>query len=108
MCFALMSALLVALGLFFLAQMNDIRHAGQVIQTKSMPNMALSDELGLNLSRLRITALLLYAFDTPQDLTKYSGNMNALTLKIEKNLADYSNISTTEEEHTALSKLRDV
>ncbi|MCU1785305.1 methyl-accepting chemotaxis protein [Pseudomonas sp. 13B_2.1_Bac1] len=107
LCFALISALLVAMGAFFLTRMNDIRHAGQVIQTESMPNMALSDELGLNLSRLRITALLLHAFNSPQDLIKYSGNMNALTLKIENNLAQYSNIATTDEERTALSKLKD-
>jgi methyl-accepting chemotaxis protein len=101
-----MIVLLIGLGAFSLSQMAEIRRTGQSIETDSMPSQALADELGLNLARLRVTALQIYTFTTPADQTLNASNLAVRYPAIDKNLADYDQTAERPEEKQALTKLR--
>lgn len=105
-CFGLLSVLLIALGVFCLNQMSEIRRAGKVVEDDSMPSLALADDLALNLARLRVTALQVYAFTTPADQVLNATNLAARYPAIEKNLIDYQQTASQPEEKEALASLR--
>jgi len=105
-CFGLMIMLLIGLGTFSLAQMQEIRRTGQSIEMDAMPSQALADDLGLNLARLRVTALQLYTFTTQADQAQNASNLALRYPAIDKNLADYEKTADLPEEKQALTKLR--
>jgi len=105
-CFGLMILILIGLGTFSLAQMGEIRRTGQSIELDAMPSQALANDLGLNLARLRVTALQVYAFTTPADQALNATNLAVRYPAIDKNLADYEKIAELPEEKQALTKLR--
>jgi len=101
-----MILILIGLGTFSLAQMGEIRRTGQSIELDAMPSQALANDLGLNLARLRVTALQVYAFTTPADQALNATNLAVRYPAIDKNLADYEKIAELPEEKQALTKLR--
>jgi methyl-accepting chemotaxis protein len=105
-CFGLMIVILIGLGVFSLTQMAEIRRTGQSIEMDSMPSQALADDLGLNLARLRVTALQLYTFTTPAEQVQNAGNIVARGQAVDKNLADYDKTADLPEEKQAVAKLR--
>lgn len=105
-CFGFLIILLIGLGVFCLNQMAEIRKAGQVVEQDSMPSLALADDMALNLARLRVTALQVYAFTSPADQVLNATNLAARYLAIDKNLKDYEQTASLPEEKQALNSLR--
>lgn len=105
-CFGLIIILLIGLGIFCLTQMADIRRTGQIVEQDSMPSQALAGDLGLNLARLRVTALQVYAYTTPADQALNATNLALRYPAIDKNLDDYERTLTLPEEKRAIDQLR--
>ncbi|MCU1739299.1 MULTISPECIES: methyl-accepting chemotaxis protein [unclassified Pseudomonas] len=77
LCFGLIATVLVVLGLFGLHQMSSIRSEGQVIENDAIPGIISSDNLALQLARIRAEALRLVAIPanvrtTQETITKIS------------------------------------
>ncbi|WP_286787832.1 MULTISPECIES: methyl-accepting chemotaxis protein [unclassified Pseudomonas] len=107
LCFGLIIILLFGLGVFCLLQMAEIRKSGEVIQNESLPSLALGDELGIALARLRTTALQLYVYDLPEEQTKYKERFSKITAKVERVMADYNKDADAPEEVNAMKTLGD-
>nr|WP_296249059.1 methyl-accepting chemotaxis protein [Pseudomonas sp. UBA4194] len=105
LCFAMMISMLAGLGLFCLAQMSEIRHTLEEMETRSIQGINLSNELGLNISRLRITAYQVHTFTTQADHAKAAETIAALKAVVDKNLADYRASADTSAKREALSTL---
>ena len=105
LCFAMMISMLAGLGFFCLAQMNEIRHTLEEMETRSIQGINLSNELGLNISRLRITAYQVHTFTTQADHAKAVETITALKAVVDKNLADYRASADTSAKREALSIL---
>jgi len=107
LCFGLIIILLFGLGVFCLLQMAEIRKSGEVIQNESLPSLALGDELGIALARLRTTALQLYVYDLPEEQTKYKERFSKITAQVERVMADYNKDADAPEEVNAMKTLGD-
>lgn len=105
LCFAVMISMLAGLGLFCVAQMGDIRQTVEQMETRSIPGINLSNELGVNISRLRITAYQVHTFTSKADHATAVDTINRLESLIEKNLADYRLSADTTAKREALEKL---
>jgi methyl-accepting chemotaxis protein len=105
LCFGLIIALLLGLGIFCLSQMADIRKSSQVIQHEALPSLALGDELGIALARLRINALQLYAYNSPEERATYKERFSKITAQIERVMAAYNKDANTPEEIEAMKTL---
>lgn len=105
LCFAVMISMLAGLGLFCVAQMGDIRQTVEQMETRSIPGINLSNELGVNISRLRITAYQVHTFTSKADHATAVDTINRLESLIEKNLADYRFSADTTAKREALEKL---
>lgn len=107
LCFAVMIAMLAGLGFFSMVQMGDIRRSVEAIETRSIPGINLSNELGVNISRLRITAYQAHTFTSSADHTTAVANITQLERLVESNLAAYRASADTPAKREALSKLAD-
>jgi methyl-accepting chemotaxis protein len=106
-CFGVIIALLFGLGVFCLFQMSEIRSAGRVIQTESLPSLKISGDLALSLSRLRTNALAIYAYTDPESQAQQKASFGTLTADIEKSLTAYAQDGISAEETEALDKLKE-
>ena len=107
LCFGLIIILLFGLGVFCLLQMAEIRKSGEVIQNESLPSLALGDELGIALARLRTTALQLYVYDLPEEQAKYKERFSKITAQVERVMANYNKDADAPEEVNAMKTLGD-
>jgi methyl-accepting chemotaxis protein len=105
LCFAAMILMLAGLGLFCVAQMGKIRVAMDEVDTRSIPNISLSNELALNFARLRIAVYQIHAFTSPTDHGATVGSIANIEKLIEKNLADYRIKADTRAKQDALGKV---
>lgn len=105
LCFALMIVMLAGLGLFCVVQMEDIRQTVEKMENRSIPGINLSNELVVNISRLRITAYQVHTFTARADHTAAVNTINRLEALVEKNLADYQLSADTPAKREALAKL---
>ena len=53
LCFGVTASLLVALGVFCLAQMQNIRDQGKAVESGSLPSIAMADAIAIDLIKLR-------------------------------------------------------
>jgi methyl-accepting chemotaxis protein len=107
LCFAVMIFMLAGLGLFCVAQMGEIRQTVEEMETRSIPGINLSNELGVNISRLRITAYQVHTFTSKADHATAVNTIARLEARVEKNLADYRLSADTPAKREALGKLAD-
>jgi methyl-accepting chemotaxis protein len=105
LCFIAIILMLVALGLFCVAQMSTIRQAVTEMETRSIPAINLSNELGVNVSRLRITAYQSHTFTSKADHLAAANTIAGLEKLIDQNLAAYRNSADTPAKLEALGKL---
>lgn len=105
LCFAVMIFMLAGLGLFCVAQMGDIRQTVEQMETRSIPGINLSNELGVNISRLRITAYQVHTFTSKADHATAVNTIARLEALVDKNLADYRLSADTPAKQEALEKL---
>jgi methyl-accepting chemotaxis protein len=105
LCFAVMILMLAGLGLFCVAQMGDIRQTVEEMETRSIPGINLSNELGVNISRLRITAYQVHTFTSKADHATAVNTIARLEALVDKNLADYRLSADTPAKREALGKL---
>jgi methyl-accepting chemotaxis protein len=104
LCFAVMIVMLIGLGLFCVAQMGEIRQTVEGMESRSIPGINLSNELGANVSRLRIAAYQVHAFSSAADHAAAVNTITKLETQIDKNLADYRLSADTPAKQDALGK----
>ena len=61
LCFSITSLLMVALGAFCLFQMQEIRNQGEIVESGSLPSIAMADALAITLVKMRSESIRLIA-----------------------------------------------
>jgi methyl-accepting chemotaxis protein len=90
LCFGIASLLIVALGVFSLVQMQDIRNQGEAVESGAMPSIAMADAIAIALVKLRSeTTRLIANADDPGAVINSKINVEQLRNEVEKGFADY-------------------
>ena len=96
--FALVALLVVLLGLFALGQMKEIRSAAVTLVNNTMPSYAALGDLNEKVLRIRIVAFRLQVDREPAELTESMRRMEELFGLVNKTLAVYEPLITSDEE----------
>ncbi|TWI56528.1 methyl-accepting chemotaxis protein [Pseudomonas duriflava] len=105
LCFGIVALLLIALGGFNLLQMADIRRAGQVIESDSMPSLATADEIALSITRIRVEVLRLVANDDESVQAKSNDLIASLANQIKQKFRDYDGLMSDPREKEIVGTL---
>ena len=90
LCFGITASLMVALGIFSLLQMQDIRNQGEAVESGAMPSIAMADAIAIALVKLRSeTTRLIANADDPGAVINSKINVEQLKNEVEKGFADY-------------------
>lgn len=90
LCFSITSLLMVALGAFCLFQMQEIRNQGEIVESGSLPSIAMADALAITLVKLRSESIRLIAnADDPGAVVTSKINVETLKNDAEKGFSDY-------------------
>lgn len=90
LCFGITSLLMVALGVFCLLQMQDIRNQGETVERGAMPSIAMADAIAIGLVKLRSeTTRLIANADDPGAVITSKINVEQLKNEVEKGFVDY-------------------
>lgn len=90
LCFGITALLMVALGVFSLLQMQDIRNQGAAVESGAMPSIAMADAIAIALVKLRSeTTRLIANADDPGAVINSKINVEQLRNEVEKGFADY-------------------
>lgn len=90
LCFGITALLMVALGVFSLLQMQDIRNQGEAVESGAMPSIAMADAIAIALVKLRSeTTRLIANADDPGAVINSKINVEQLRNEVEKGFADY-------------------
>ncbi|WP_263139746.1 methyl-accepting chemotaxis protein [Pseudomonas sp. RIT-PI-AD] len=91
--FALITLMVIVLGIFSLLQMKDLHGSEQDVETNWLPSVQNIDEVQINLLEMRLESLRLLSVEDPaerqtslQRIDKAQANMNRLLDEYEKNL----------------------
>ncbi|MGV6393337.1 methyl-accepting chemotaxis protein [Pseudomonas caspiana] len=106
LCFGLIATLVGGLGLFGLYQMSSIRAEGEVIENEAIPGIVSSDNLALQLTRVRAEALRIVA--VPANLNTTQQNIKKISEGIDAEFAIYKSLIDTPEERGAYEKLLNI
>ncbi|TWI46876.1 methyl-accepting chemotaxis protein [Pseudomonas duriflava] len=106
--FGIVAFLLILLGGFNLKQMADIRSAGQIIESDSMPSLAKADEIALSITRMRVEVLRLAANPDKAVQDKANEMIGKLSAQVHASFRDYQRLISSDEEQEAISKLETV
>ncbi|MEG5265940.1 methyl-accepting chemotaxis protein [Pseudomonas sp. JDS28PS106] len=90
LCFGITALLMVALGVFSLLQMQDLRNQGAAVESGAMPSIAMADAIAIALVKLRSeTTRLIANADDPGAVINSKINVEQLRNEVEKGFADY-------------------
>jgi len=108
LCFSVTALLLVALGVFSLLQMQDIRHQGEAVESGSLPSIAMADAIAIDLIKLRgESARLIANADDPGAVVNSKINVEQLKNEVEKGFSDYIAHATDGTERDSITALQD-
>jgi methyl-accepting chemotaxis protein len=96
--FALVALLLVALGLFSLAQMSVIRKSGTEVEAHWMASQATADGMAISFARVRTESLRQLAFKDPETFKKSDTLVTSSLEEIKQSMQQYVTLIATEEE----------
>lgn len=103
LCFGLIASLVGGLGLFSLYQMSSIRSESEVIEQDSIPGIVSSDNLAMQLTRVRAEAIRIVAI--PENLKTTQENIRKIGEGVDAEFAKYKALINTPEELDAYGKL---
>ena len=105
--FAMTALLLVALGLFSLAQMADIRESGAEIENHWMQSQATADNIALSFAQIRTESLRQLAFKDAQTYRKSDQLVMASIEDIKGDLRRYEALIASEQEKQVFDAAKD-
>lgn len=103
--FSMVALLMIAMGLFSLKQMSDIRAAGEVVENNTVPSIMTSGAIALGFTRMRVEVLRIAANTEPAIVRESEAAIDDLSQRVRQNLVDYERLVSSEEERRVLSKL---
>ncbi|GGM16819.1 methyl-accepting chemotaxis protein [Pseudomonas asuensis] len=105
-CFGIIAIILTGLGLFGLSQMSHIQSQSRKVELNSLPSIIESDNLALQMARVRIEALRLIALPGPETFQKTQQKIKDLSLLIEAGFKRYEPLTSSPEESQTLQRLQ--
>jgi methyl-accepting chemotaxis protein len=108
LCFSVTALLLVALGVFCLLQMQNIRDQGEAVESGSLPSIAMADAIAIDLIKLRgESARLIANADDPGAVVTSKINIEQLKNEVEKSFSDYLAHATDSTERDSIKALQE-
>ncbi len=105
-CFGVIAVILTGLGVFSLAQMSHIQDQSRKVELNSLPSIVESDNLALQMARIRIEALRLIALPDAEILRKTQQKIKDLGQLVDAGFKRYEPLVSTPEEGKALQQLQ--
>ncbi|KOP51276.1 chemotaxis protein [Pseudomonas coronafaciens pv. porri] len=103
LCFGLIAVLVVILGIFGLIKMGSIRAAGELIEQDSIPGIVSSDNLALQLSRVRLETVRLLA--DPANVDSIDAKIKALREGVNAEFSRYNSMLDSKSERVVFDDL---
>jgi methyl-accepting chemotaxis protein len=103
--FSMVALLMVAMGLFCLKQMSNIRAAGEVFETNTMPSISSSSAIALGFTRMRVEVLRIAADTNPEVARKSEALISELAAGVRQRMSDYEKLIGAEAERQEFNKL---
>lgn len=104
--FSMVALLMLAMGIFSLKQMSNIRAAGQAIEQNTIPSIEKTAAIALGFTRTRVEVLRIAANTDPQVIRNSEAIIDNLNNEVRNTLDDYERLVLSNEEKREMSKLR--
>lgn len=104
--FSMVALLMVAMGLFCLKQMSNIRAAGEVFERNTMPSISSAGAIALGFTRMRVEVLRIGADTNPEVVRKSEAFIDDLANGVRQQMNEYEKLIAAEAERQELNKLR--
>ncbi|MDY1048891.1 methyl-accepting chemotaxis protein [Pseudomonas coleopterorum] len=106
LCFGVLIALTLCVGLFGLSQLSKIRAQGLALENNSIPSIVEADNLGLQLTRMRVEALRLLAMPDAASRAAIVSKLKDLSDIVNAGFKRYEPLLSSDEERRQLEALR--
>ncbi|SDX76566.1 HAMP domain-containing protein [Pseudomonas syringae] len=106
LCFGILIALTLCVGLFGLSQLSKIRPQGLALENNSIPSIVESDNLALQLARTRIEALSLVALPDAESRSTTLAKLVGLSESVNASFGRYEHLVNSDEERREFDSLR--
>ncbi|WP_296262780.1 MULTISPECIES: methyl-accepting chemotaxis protein [unclassified Pseudomonas] len=108
LCFGLLAALVAGVGIFGASQMAQIRSQGLAMERDSVPGIVETDNLALQLARLRIEVLRLLAIPDAVTVASTRDKINAVNEGVDAAFGRYQKLIGSDRERQAFENLRQI
>jgi len=106
LCFGVLIALTLCVGLFGLSQLSKIRAQGLALENNSIPSIVEADNLALQLTRMRVEALRLLAIPDAASRAAIVSKLKDLSDIVNAGFKRYEPLLSSDEERRQLEALR--
>lgn len=106
LCFGVLIALTLCVGLFGLSQLSKIRAQGLALENNSIPSIVEADNLALQLTRMRVEALRLLAMPDAASRAAIVSKLKDLSEIVNAGFKRYEPLLSSDEERRQLEALR--
>lgn len=106
LCFGVLIALTLCVGLFGLSQLSKIRAQGLALENNSIPSIVEADNLALQLTRMRVEALRLLAMPDAASRAAIVSKLKDLSDIVNAGFKRYEPLLSSDEERRQLEALR--
>lgn len=106
LCFGVLIALTLCVGLFGLSQLSKIRAQGLALENNSIPSIVEADNLALQLTRMRVEALRLLAMPDAASRAAIVSKLKDLSEIVDAGFKRYEPLLSSDEERRQLEALR--
>jgi methyl-accepting chemotaxis protein len=103
--FSIVALLMVAMGLFCLKQMSNIRAAGEVFEQNTMPSISTAGGIALGFTRMRVEVLRIAANTNPDVLRTSEAAIENLANGVRQKISHYETLIAADGERQELDKL---
>lgn len=103
--FGVVALLMIIMGAFAIMQMANIRAAAEAVEKKTIPSITTSAAVALHFTQMRVEILRIAANTSPEVIRKSEAAIDKLESQVRRNLAEFNELASSDEERSQIQIL---